>query len=51
MPLTEMPPTEASRSHRVQSTDHARVPTVDEALLGVADALSELARALRHRTD
>jgi hypothetical protein len=51
MPLTEMPPTEAGRSHRVQSTDHARVPTVDEALLGVADALSELARALRHRTD
>ncbi|PZU02872.1 MAG: hypothetical protein DI630_06430 [Gordonia sp. (in: high G+C Gram-positive bacteria)] len=32
-----------------RSAGHSRTPTVDEALLAVADALTDLARALRHR--
>jgi hypothetical protein len=34
-----------------EPTGHSRPPTVDEALLAVADALTELARALRHPAD
>jgi hypothetical protein len=45
------PQHEPIESRPVQTTGHARVPTVDQALLGVADALSELARALRQRAD
>jgi hypothetical protein len=33
-----------------RAAGHSRTPTVDEALLAVADALTDLARALRHRT-
>jgi hypothetical protein len=47
----ETPAIAASESPQIPATGHARVPTVDEALMGVADALSELARALRHRAD
>jgi len=32
-----------------RAAGHSRTPTVDEALLAVADALTELAGALRHR--
>ncbi|MGK9273087.1 hypothetical protein KXR83_19025 [Williamsia muralis] len=32
-----------------RAAGHSRTPTVDEALLAVADALTDLARALRHR--
>jgi hypothetical protein len=47
----ELPQTRPSPPRAGPATDHARTPTVDEALLAVADALSELARALRHRAD
>lgn len=47
----QMPPAGTTRTRRAADRTPDAVPTVDEALLAVAEALAELARAIRRRDD